>query len=108
MWVFTVFHKSADTNRDRQLLAESQFLAMGRTVCFPGKNSVCVQMTGVGPLLPRVLVHPKEVLVTWSAAEPGLSESHSPGEKELAIPWFNPALPGHLHKACPAFSPAAP
>ncbi len=99
---------SADTNGDRQLLAGSQFLTTRRTVWFSGNNSVCVQMTGVGPLLLCVLIHPKEVLVPWSAAEPGLSESHSPSEEELTLPWFNPTLPGHLHKASPAFSPAAP
>lgn len=99
---------SADTNRDRQLLAGSQFLMTGRTVWFPGKNSVCVQMTWVGPLLLCVLIHPKEVLVPWSAAEPGFSEPHSPSEEELALPWFNPALAGHLHKARPALGPAAP
>lgn len=99
---------SADTNRDRQLLAGSQFLATGWTVWFPGKNSVCVQMTWVGPLPLCVLIHPKEVLVPWSAAEPGLSESHSPSEEELTLPWFNPTLAGHLHKARPALGPAAP
>lgn len=99
---------SADTNRDRQLLAGSQFLATGRTVWFPGKNSVCVQMTWVGPSLLCVLIHPKEVLVPWSATEPGLSKSHCPYKEELTIPWFNPALAGHLHKARPAFGPSAP
>lgn len=100
--------KNRQIDKDRQLLARSQFLTTLWTVWFLGKNSVCVQMTWVGPLLLCVLIHPKEVLVAWRAAEPGLPESHGSSEEELAIPWSNLALAGHLHEARPAFGSAAP
>lgn len=54
--------------------------------------SVSVHMTGVGPLLLRLIVQPQEVFVAWGTAHPGLPKPHCPGEEELTLTRLNPTL----------------
>lgn len=64
--------------------------------------SVRVHLTGVAPLLPRLLVQPQEVLVARRAAHPRLSEPHQAREEEVALAGLGRALEGHVDAAAPA------
>lgn len=65
-------------------------------------------MTGVGPLLLRLMIQPQEVFVARGATHPGLPEPHHPREEELALTRLHPTLKGHLDVAFPAPYPHAP
>lgn len=70
-------------------------------------RSVRVHVTGVGPVLLRLVVQPQEVFVARRAAHPGLPEPHRPREEELALAGSHPTLQGHLDAAGPAPYPHA-
>lgn len=70
----------------------------------PGQvtHSVSVHVTGVGPLLPRLLVEAQEVLVARGASHPRLAKPHQAREEELALSGLHPTLRGHLDAASPS------
>lgn len=71
-------------------------------------HSVSVHVTGVGPLLLRLVIKPQEVFVAWGATHPGLPKPHCPGEEELALSRPHPALKGHLDMTSPPPYPHTP
>lgn len=76
--------------------------------CGQETRSVSVHVTGVGPLLLRLMIQPQEVFVTWSTSHPGLPKPHRPCEEELTLTRPHPTLKGHLDVASPVAYPHTP